>query len=528
MLVMSGNLKASIFPLSSIFFFFLAILGFRSFWPKKTSLPRSKDAGMFPLVYEINTRVWLRELSVRLDRPVTLENIPDDEFQILHDGKFTMVWLMGVWKPSRYSAAIATSHRGLRTELLDHLKDLQPEDIVSSPYSIPAYEVSPAVGGHDGLVAFRKRLAGMGIRLMLDFVPNHMALDNRWLPEHPEMFVSISKHEQCHDPASCFEYTRGKFLAHGKDPYFPPWTDTLQLNYANPATHEMMIHNLSHISDLCDGVRCDVAMLILRDVFNTTWENLAGRMTEEFWPNAIQTIRKKHPKFLFLAESYWNREWELQQMGFDFTYDKPFYDFLGASPVNVPKLKDHLLADWNYQQRLCRFIENHDEIRASERFGPNHAVAALIMLTSPGMNLVHQGQLLGQKKKIPVQLIRHSREPSHKALLHLYLKLFEFRSEEVFQKGHIEWLDMTPDGHSLCFGYFRSIPGNHAFILANFSATGIDTSFSHPLLAGLDVSFVTAFSTRFPEHPHERVLLDSTMHIRLAPHEGVLLMVKSA
>jgi len=214
-------------------------------------------------------------------------------------------------------------------------------------------------------------------------------------------------------------------------------------------------------------------------------------------------------------------------MGFDFTYDKPFYDFLGASPVNVPKLKGHLLAEWNYQKRLCRFIENHDEVRASERFGPNHAVAALIMLTSPGMNLVHQGQLLGLKKKIPVQLVRHSREPSHKALLHFYLRLFAFRSEEVFQKGHIEWLEMNPDGHSLCFGYCRSIPGNHAFILANFSATGIDTSFSHPLLAGLDVSSVMAFSTRFPEHPHERVLSDSTMHIRLAPHEGVLLMVQS-
>jgi hypothetical protein len=483
---------------------------------------------MFPLVYEINTRVWLKEISARLGHPVTLERVPEEELQILLEGKFSMVWLMGVWKPSRYSAAIAASHRGLRPELLDHLKDLLPEDIVSSPYSIPAYEVSEAIGGHEALVAFRKRLANMGIKLMLDFVPNHMALDNRWLPEHPELFVSISKHEQCHDPSSCFEYTRGKYLAYGKDPYFPPWTDTLQINYANPATHEMMIHNLSHISDLCDAVRCDVAMLILKDVFNTTWGNLAGKMTEEFWPKAIQTIRHKHPKFIFLAESYWNREWELQQMGFDFTYDKPFYDYLGASPVNVPKLKDHLLADWNYQKKLCRFIENHDEVRASERFGPNHAVAALVMLTSPGMNLIHQGQLLGLKKKIPVQLIRHSREPSHKALLHLYLKLFSFHSDKVFLEGRTEWLELNTNGQSLCFGYCRTVPGVHAFILANFSATGIDTRFSHPALVGLEESAITAFSTRFPEHPHERQFSDSSLSIRLAPHEGVLLMAKSS
>ncbi|AAM71586.1 MAG TPA: alpha-amylase [Chlorobaculum sp.] len=435
---------------------------------------------------------------------------------------------MGVWRPSRYSAAIAASHRGLRSELLDYLKDLQAEDIVSSPYSIPAYEVSKVIGGQEALVAFRKRLADMGIKLILDFVPNHMALDNRWLPEHPEYFVTISRHEQCHDPSSCFEYTKGKYLAHGKDPYFPPWTDTLQLNYANPATHEMMIHNLSHISDLCDGVRCDVAMLILKDVFNTTWQNLAGKMSEEFWPKAIEAIRHKHPKFLFLAESYWNRESELQQLGFDFTYDKPFYDYLGASPVNVPKLKGHLLADWEYQQKLCRFIENHDEVRASERFGPNHAVAALVMLTSPGMNLIHQGQMLGLKKKIPVQLIRHSKEPSDKALLHLYLKLFEFRREAVIQEGHTEWLELNTNGQSLCFGYCRTIPDVYAFILANFSATGIDTQFSHPALAGLGDSAITALSTRFPEHPHELHLHDSTLSIRLAPHEGVLLIAKNS
>ena len=479
---------------------------------------------MFPIVYEINTRVWLKELSVKHGRTITLENVPDEEFRNLSEDGFDMVWLMGVWKHSRYSEAIAAAHRGLRSDFLEHLKDLHPDDIAGSPYAIPSYDVNTAIGGYAGLLAFRKRLSDMGIRLMLDFVPNHLALDNRWLPEHPELFIPISKHEQSQDPRSCFEYAKGKFLAHGKDPYFPPWTDTLQLNYANPATHEMMIHNLSHVSDLCDGVRCDMAMLVLKDVFNTTWENLSGKMTEEFWPKAIQTIRKKHPRFLFVAESYWNREWDLQQVGFDFTYDKPFYDYLSSSPINVPKLRGHMLADWNYQKRLCRFIENHDEIRASERFGPNHAVAALVMLTSPGMHLIHKGQMLGLKKKVPVQLVRQAREPSHKALLHFYLKLFAFRSDAVFQEGRTEWLGLNADDESLCFGYCRSVPGRIAFVLANFSATGIDTRFNHPALAGMDNSALTVFSTRFPDPPHERELSDSTLSIRLAPHEGVLII----
>lgn len=480
---------------------------------------------MFPLVYEINTRVWLKELSDRLSRNVTLQDVPDGEFELFSEAGFDFVWLMGVWKPSRYSAAISASHCSLRTEFLDHLKDLDPNDIVGSPYSIPAYEVSETLGGVTGLVSFRKKLASRGIRLMLDFVPNHMALDNRWLPEHPEYFITMSRHEQVQDPRSCFEYVRGKYLAHGKDPYFPPWTDTLQLNYANPATHEMMIHNLSHISDLCDAVRCDVAMLILKEVFNTTWGSLGGKMTEEFWPKAIHAVRKKYPNFLFLAESYWNREWELQQMGFDFTYDKPFYDFLGCSPVNVPKLKGHLLGDWEYQKKLCRFIENHDEIRASERFGPNHAVAALVMLTTPGMHLVYQGQLLGLRKKIPVQLLRQSREPSHKALLHLYLMLFAFRSEEVFQEGQLGWLELNANGESLCFGFCRSIPGVNAYVLANFSATGIEVKFSHPAFDGARDDEMTTFTTRFPEPPSRQRIAGQELSIRLAPHEGVLVML---
>ncbi|NTU92578.1 MAG: alpha-amylase [Chlorobiaceae bacterium] len=479
---------------------------------------------MFPLVYEINTRVWLKELSDRLERTVTLGEVPEEEFELFNESGFDIVWLMGVWKPSSYSTAISASHCGLRSDFLDHLKDLHPQDIVGSPYAIASYEVNETLGGCAGILAFRKRLAERGIRLMLDFVPNHMALDNRWLPEHPDLFISISKHEQCQDPRSCFEYARGKFLAHGKDPYFPPWTDTLQLNYANPATHDMMIHNLTHISDLCDAVRCDMAMLALKDIFNTTWSNLGGKMTEEFWPKAIKAVRKKHPGFLFLAESYWNREWDLQQMGFDYTYDKPFYDFLGSAPVNVPKLKGHLLADWSYQQKLCRFIENHDEIRASERFGPNHAVAGLILLTTPGMHLVHQGQLTGLKKKVPVQLVRHAKEPSHKALLHLYLMLFKFRSEAVFQEGRIEWLDLNSDSDSLCFGYCRSIPGSSAFVLANFSATGIEPKFSHPAFDGLPSEAVTTFTTRFPEPAHELKISGTDVAIRLAPHEGVLVM----
>jgi glycosidase len=437
-----------------------------------------------------------------------------------------MVWLMGVWRPSRYSQAIATSHPDLRPEFLELLKDLHPDDITGSPYAIPAYDVNESLGGIEGLQDFRRKLASVGIRLMLDFVPNHLALDNRWLPDHPEYFVTISKAEQCHDPRSCFEYVKGKYLAHGKDPYFPPWSDTLQLNYANPATHELMTHNLLHISDLCDGVRCDVAMLILKEVFNTTWGNLSGQMTEEFWPAAIQAVRSRYPDFLFLAESYWNKEWDLQQMGFDYTYDKPFYDYLGSSPVNTGKLRGHLLADWNYQKHLCRFIENHDEPRAASRFGPNNAVAAMVMLAAPGMHLVYEGQMEGYRKKVPVQLIRQGKEAAHKAVQYLYFNLFAFNRKQVFQEGGIDWIELSPAGNCLCFGFRRFTENSSAFILANFSATGIETEFSHPELCDISGENLSVFSTQNLVRHHEHEIHNGTLRLRLAPHEGIIVMTE--
>jgi glycosidase len=479
---------------------------------------------MFPLVYEINTRVWLKELEYKYKRPVTLSTVPDEEVAFFCECGFDMVWLMGVWRPSRYSQAIAASHPDLRSEFLEQLKDLRPDDIAGSPYAIPAYEVNESLGGTDGLQNFRRKLSVRGIRLMLDFVPNHLALDNRWLPDHPEFFITVSKTERNHDPRSCFEYVKGKYLAHGKDPYFPPWTDTLQLNYANRATHELMIHNLLHISDLCDGVRCDVAMLILKNVFNTTWSSLSGHMVEEFWPKAIAAVRNRYPEFLFLAESYWNREWELQQMGFDFTYDKPFYDYLGSSPVNTGKLREHLHAEWNYQKQLCRFVENHDEIRAATRFGPNNGVAALVMLSSPGMHLVYEGQMEGFKKKVPVQLNRQSKEAAHKAVQYLHFNLFALNRKTVFQEGKIEWLDLNPASNCLCFGFRRFTETESAFVLANFSATGIETEFTHSVLDGISGETISVFSTQNLVRHHEHEIHDATLRIRLAPHEGIIIM----
>src|SRR5262249_39748886 len=160
-------------------------------------------------------------------------------------------------------------------------------------------------------------------KLILDFVPNHLGLDHPWVQERPDLFVQLSG---AGGDALSVQTAAGTVnLAYGEDPYCAPWTDTVQLDYRQPETRAAMINVLTGISDLCDGVRCDMAMLVLNDVFARTWERAAIKKSagpNEFWEEAITAVRKKHPEFEFLAEVYWGIEDRLQALGFNYTYDK--------------------------------------------------------------------------------------------------------------------------------------------------------------------------------------------------------------
>ena len=133
-----------------------------------------------------------------------------------------------------------------------------------------------------------------------------------------------------------------------------------------------------------------MAMLVLPDVFERTW----GIRPDPFWPKAIEAVRRGHPDFVFMAEVYWDLEWTLQQQGFDYAYDKRLYDRLReqtAGPVRA-----HLRAAPDYQDKLARFLENHDEPRAASTFAPEvHAAAAVLTYLSPGLRFFHQGQTRG-------------------------------------------------------------------------------------------------------------------------------------
>ncbi len=375
----------------------------------------------FPALYQINTRVWLRELSENLGRDATLDDVPETELARIATMGFDWVWLLSVWQTGLAGQTVSRTNPEWRREFQETLPDLREEDIPGSGFAITSYTVHSKLGGEAALARLRDRLRKHRLQLMLDFVPNHTGMDHPWVQEHPEYYLEGTELDLARTPKN---YTRiktragSRLLAHGRDPFFPGWPDTLQLNYGNPATQEAMIGELLKIAGQCDGVRCDMAMLVLPDVFERTW----GAKAESFWPKATARVRNRFPSFCFMAEVYWDREWTMQQQGFDYTYDKRLYDRLREK--HARSIREHFFAGMDYQNKLTRFLENHDEPRAAAVFASDvHQAAAIITFLSPGMRFFYQGQLEGRMKRISPHLGRAPREPVNRQLLEFYERL---------------------------------------------------------------------------------------------------------
>jgi hypothetical protein len=188
-----------------------------------------------------------------------------------------------------------------------------------------------------------------------------------------------------------------------------------------------MTQLLQGIAGRCDGVRCDMAMLMLNEVFAKTWEHFPvprpQSPSSEFWASAIPAVKAAHPDFLLLAEAYWGLEARLQALGFDYTYDKTLYDCLVSR--DAARVQRHLLGmPAASLAGSAHFLENHDEPPiASILSAAEHRAAALLILGLPGMRFLHDGQLSGARLKIPVQLARRAGEPSEAEVAALYKQI---------------------------------------------------------------------------------------------------------
>ena len=423
-----------------------------------------------PVIYEIDTWPWLFDVRRRLGHSVTLGELPAEVWDDAVPAGADAVWLMGVWERSPAGLAIARDDERLQRSFRAALPDLSPEDVAGSPYCVRRYAVDRRLGGAAGLAAARAELARRGLRLVLDYVPNHVAPDHPAVKAHPERFVLGSERDLAENPAAWFS-SGTRVLARGRDPYFPPWPDVVQLNAFSPELRQATVQALGAIAGHCDGVRCDMAMLLTNDIFGKTWGEHAGLApAEEFWPAVIGRLRRRHPDVVLIAEAYWDMEWTLQQQGFDFCYDKRLYDRLAHDDAEA--IRQHLGAGLDYQRGLVRFIENHDEPRAAATFpAGRHRVAAVAIATLPGATLWHDGQTDGRRVQLPVFLARRPDEPVDQDLRAFYRRLLAVAPDVRYGGwtlvGSRGWPDNMTHRDLLVWAWYGDAP--HHLVVLNLA-----------------------------------------------------------
>ncbi|MBV9608862.1 MAG: alpha-amylase [Acidobacteria bacterium] len=489
-------------------------------------MPTEFHTGKHPHLFQINTWVWLDQLSRAGGRTMHLADVPDSEWDRLKALGFDLVYLLGIWKRS------LAGRRIFRTDPanfggFDHaLPGWTISNVVGSPFSIQDYVPDAHIGDWKQVDAVRRKLHDRGMGLILDFVPNHTGPDHVWIDSHPEYYVQGTEADYHAHPAAFIlvepEQGSPTFIARGRDPYFDPWTDTAQLNYFSPAAREALIGVLRHISEYCDGVRCDMAMLMLNDIFPRTWGNLLrGTATpkREFWEEAIAAVRAG---FIWMAEVYWDLEARLQQLGFNYTYDKRLYDRLREQ--SGQSVRDHLSADINYQTRMARFLENHDEPRSVPTYGRQRIPSLAGMVsTLPGLRFFHQGQFEGRTLHIPMPLNAVQQEGADNELAKVYEKILAIANDRVFHDGDWRLLPVeSSGGDSSCdnlVAYRWKTGDTFRVVVVNLS--GATSQGRIHVEQELPAASKYVFADRFngPEYLWQRAdLLSGGLYVKLDPY----------
>lgn len=471
-----------------------------------------------PTIYEINTPVFLYEVGKRAGHTVTLATVPDAEWDAIARPGIDTVWFMGIWQRSAIAKEMAKSEEWLQ----DALPDMRVEDLLGSAYSISDDVVDASFGGNDGLAQARVELRRRGIGIMLDYVPNHVGIDHVWAttPEYSDHFLPGTPDELAAHPEA-FVQTHIGIVAKAKDPNFEPWSDVLQLNAFSPTLRTEVAATLSAIAGMCDGVRCDMAMLMMNTIFKATWgERAADVPADEYWPAIIAAARQANPDFIFLAEVYWDRQQDLLAQGFDFCYDKDLYDYLLDGSVD--RIIQHLQQPASYQQHLLRFLENHDEERAAKEFPlEKHIAAAVITAMLPGAQLYHDGEREGRTIRVPVHLGRRTDEPVNDLVALFYDKLWAYKASKKCIQGNWQFIPVYTSfwhrtSHQVVAWQWTS-EGNRCVIIVNYSpekaSVTVGAKVDHPTSAD-DISVGSVDASRYLHG--SQVTLEPWAHVILS------------
>lgn len=434
-----------------------------------------------PHLLEIPTRPWLDRLSRTAGRRLTLADVPDDVLDDIARRGFHAVWLMGVWTTGERARRLSLYYPDLLASYERLQPDWTPGDVQGSPYSIGAYEVAPALGDRTALATLRRRLAERGLALMLDLVPNHVGIDHPWLDTNPDVFVPGTPRQLAAEPTNWFVHVRDgrddRIYAHGRDPNFIGWSDTVQVDLRHRAGREAMCAVVRDLASQCDALRCDVAMLVLSEVLERTWG--PGRPDEaaEFWPEAIRAAREVDPDFLFLAEVYWGLGGRLRELGFDYVYEKDLTDALAGDDLGA--LDGYFARSAEDLAGGAHFLENHDEKRAAALLEHRHAAAAVLAYSLPGLRFFYDGQREGRREHVPVQLARDAAETDAAETIEFYERLHAALAGDVWQHGTWSALP-APEGPGVR-GCLWTTKTACALAIANYGDAEASTHVSIPV-----------------------------------------------
>lgn len=404
------------------------------------------------LVYQIDIREFFFRMKSTHSKVRNILDLPKEFFEELKSFGIDFLWLLGIYEPSQISKEISISMKDLHKKYHASLLDWTEDDVIGSPYAITSYKIASDFGGNEVFNNFREKIRrDYNLKIILDFVPNHFAIDSPVVQKHPEFFIQATQQQRDTNPDNFITINikgHDYIFAHGKDPYSPPWKDTLQLDYRSKSVQEFMIKELLKLSKYCDGVRCDMAMLLLSDIFFENWKDFPCpkdhvATAKEFWFDAISKVKKANPDFIFIAEVYWHREEDLLALGFDYVYDKVIYELLIENRVNI--INEYIKNVFPNLRNRFLFLENHDEQRSAHVFQLDKlkAVATLIY-TLPSMKLIHDGQLEGRGYHHAIQLRRLQNENVNSELKTFYKKLFTTIKNSVIPKSYFKLLKPFP------------------------------------------------------------------------------------
>jgi glycosidase len=352
--------------------------------------------------------------------------------------------------------------------------------LMGSYYSISDYTaVNPELGtmaDFDALVAAAHR---EGLKVLLDWVPNHTAFDHPWTTQHRDWYVTRAD---------------GTIInARDNEGHDTDWTDVAELNYDNPALRRAMIDAMrfwlerGHV----DGFRCDVA----------------GGVPLDFWVQARAALRTVRPDLFMLAES----EDPHLHAAFDLTYGWTLHHLLNeiargkrpATAVDAYLAREDTL--FGRDAYRLYFTSNHDENSWNgsefERMGPNAQPAFVLAATLRGsMPLLYSGQEVSLKKRLRF-FEKDTIDWSGPSLAPFYHALFELKHQHLaLANGAAGGAQTTlrTDGGERVYAFVRARDGDAVLVALNFSDAPVTAAYRELGAAGTFTDWFSRSSVTLP------------------------------